>query len=479
EALAAPGDSDEETRRRAAQVLADMQMLANLEDARVRSTQTEAGFDLTDEDGSYAQAFREYGIDIDALDRDDAVLRIRARPIRYELSVLLDSWSYVRRRLATQGAMPAGKDWKELLEVARAADPDPWRDRFRKAVLNDNRQALVELAASAPLSSLRVETVDRLGDALLGMGAIDDAAAFLKKGQRLYPQDYWINTNLGLCLLRARPPQPEHAIRYFTAAVALRPEAALSHANLAVALAKHGELDATRDALTMAAALRGGAAPERNGPQTKPPGTGRASDYVCLSQWDKAAAEFAKTVWSRPLRDDAFAYACLLLIREDSEGYQRFCQETIEPAAETKDPWEAFVLARACAMARESPLDPARAIRWAKLAVAIDRHPWNFHVLGLAEYRAGELDQALQSFTKANVDAWNYKELNWFGLALVYHGLGQLDEARRCFDKGIQWLELQGAPGPDQPAKLLPPDWLEAQLLRREAEDLLEIKRSP
>ena len=164
-------------------------------------------------------------------------------PIRYELAVFLDSWSHVRRRLAQPGSKQFGKDWRELLEVARAADPDPWRDRFRKAVLNNDRKALVELAASAPISSLPVETVDRLGDALLGKGTIEEAAAFLKKGQRLHPQDYWINVNLAICLLRLRPRQLDDAIRYYTAAVALRPENAGNQVQLGYALGLYGKLD--------------------------------------------------------------------------------------------------------------------------------------------------------------------------------------------------------------------------------------------
>ena len=57
--------------------------------------------------------------------------------------------------------------------------------------------------------------------------------------------------------------------------------------------------------------------------------------------------------------------------------------------------------------------------------------------------------------------------------------LGHPDEARQCLDKGIQWLERESPPGPERPTKLLPQDWLEAQLLRREAEEMLKIKRSP
>jgi hypothetical protein len=46
-------------------------------------------------------------------------------------------------------------------------------------------------------------------------------------------------------------------------------------------------------------------------------------------------------------------------------------------------------------------------------------------------------------------------------------------------DKGVQWLEREGPPSPGQPAKILPQDWLEAQLLRREAEEMLKIKQNP
>jgi tetratricopeptide (TPR) repeat protein len=206
----------------------------------------------------------------------------------------------------------------------------------------------------------------------------------------------------------------------------------------------------------------------------------QARDYILLSQWDKAAAEYAKTDLSaRPLNDDAFAYACLFLIRGDGEGYDRFCQGMIQRAAQTEAPFEAYVLARSCAMAGKSPVDPARAVQWANQALAREQPAWYFHALGLAQYRAGQFDQALQSFTKASVKTWGHWELNWFGLALVHHRVGHPDEARECLAKGIQWLEREGPPGPGRPAKIHPLDWLEAQLLRLAAEEMLKIKRGP
>ncbi len=168
----------------------------------------------------------------------------------------------------------------------------------------------------------------------------------------------------------------------------------------------------------------------------------------------------------------------MFLIRGDSEGYDRFCQGMVKRAGQTEDHFEAFILARTCAMARKSPVDPTRTVQWANQAVAGNQGAWYFHALGLAQYRAGQFDQALQSFTKSNVEAWTLRELNWFGLALVHHRLGHPAEARRCLDKGIQWLERYGSPGPGHPANIHPIDWLEAQVLRREVEEMLKIKPS-
>ncbi len=239
EALVLTGGSDEPTHRHVREVLGDMEMLAELEGARVRSTENSVGYDLVQEDSGYARAFQEYGIDIDALDCDTAARLIRSRAIRYELTVFLDSWSGVRRHMGNRN----GKDWKELLEIARAADPDPWRDRVRKAILGDGGAALVELAASSPISSLTAETVDRLSAALIREDAIEEAAVFLKRGQRLHPQDFWINQNLADCYSGMGPRYLDEAIRYYSVAAALHPKTATTLHSLAHCLEAKGQVD--------------------------------------------------------------------------------------------------------------------------------------------------------------------------------------------------------------------------------------------
>jgi hypothetical protein len=61
-------------------------------------------------------------------------------------------------------------------------------------------------------------------------------------------------------------------------------------------------------------------------------------------------------------------------------------------------------------------------------------------------------------------------------LALVHHRLGHADEAERCLQRGSEWLDQVAPKKPGEPVRLFAGDWLEALLLRREAESLLKAK---
>ncbi len=85
----------------------------------------------------------------------------------------------------------------------------------------------------------------------------------------------------------------------------------------------------------------------------------RARDYILLSQWDRAAAEYANAdLLARPPDDDAFAYACLFLIRGDSEGYSRFCQGMMQRAAQAEGPHQAYRLRAAVRWRPRAPSIP-------------------------------------------------------------------------------------------------------------------------
>src|SRR5262249_5654448 len=144
--------------------------------------------------------------------------RIQAKSIRLELAAALDDWA-LRRRWARKD--DAG--WKELLATARLADPDEWRRQLREALARPDPKLLPELGAWERTAGLPPTTLALLAGTLRANGAAEQAAALLRQAQRRHPDDFWINEELAYTLTRLKPPPWEEAIRFYTAALALRP----------------------------------------------------------------------------------------------------------------------------------------------------------------------------------------------------------------------------------------------------------------
>src|SRR5262245_53035982 len=89
-------------------------------------------------DSLYGKTFRDWGLDIDHLSPQEAGERIRRSTVAIELAAALDDWSMIRRKV--RGAGDAS--WKNLLQVARAADGDEWRTRVREALGRGDQQTL-------------------------------------------------------------------------------------------------------------------------------------------------------------------------------------------------------------------------------------------------------------------------------------------------------------------------------------------------
>jgi hypothetical protein len=88
--------------------------------------------------------FRDHGLDVLRLSTEEAAERIQARSVPRELVAALQEWARVRRSSRPK----ADTTWKVLLTIARAADPDDWRNRLRKAWEEKDKKVLTELAAS-------------------------------------------------------------------------------------------------------------------------------------------------------------------------------------------------------------------------------------------------------------------------------------------------------------------------------------------
>jgi tetratricopeptide (TPR) repeat protein len=104
--------------------------------------------------------------------------------------------------------------------------------------------------------------------------------------------------------------------------------------------------------------------------------------------------------------------------------------------------------------------------------------------LGLAFYRAGEVEQAKQSLLRAVKERpeRDGAAMAWVVLALVYLRQGQPEEAGPCLKRVDAWLAERGKQFP--PATSLAPfgwDWnamLEVRWLRNEV-DVLRLKPIP
>src|SRR5262249_45088906 len=140
----------------------------------------------------------------------------RSKAVHGILVAALDHWLILAR---AKKAPEAG--WVE--QVLAEADHDPWRRRMRVARESDDRQSLEALAREVDATAQPAESLFLLHRSLRQRGAQEGAVALLRRAQEAFPGDFWINHDLGMALQDCQPPQYDEALRFLTAAVALRP----------------------------------------------------------------------------------------------------------------------------------------------------------------------------------------------------------------------------------------------------------------
>jgi tetratricopeptide (TPR) repeat protein len=227
---------DRDLRQHADELARDAQMGRRLEEARVRPA---VDLEPRARDAAYADAFRWYGLDVDHLDPAEAAERIRASAIAAQLIAALDEWAL----MCAPGMGQAPKRMARLA-VTRAADPDPLRNLIRDVLEGKRRVGLQDLIARAKPQALHPATAARLS----GLVRADApggpwATSVLRQVRQRHPGDFWVNYELGLRYMSLQPRQAEEAVRFFTAAVTLRPHSPGAHTNLGMALYHQGRLD--------------------------------------------------------------------------------------------------------------------------------------------------------------------------------------------------------------------------------------------
>jgi serine/threonine protein kinase/tetratricopeptide (TPR) repeat protein len=240
------GEADDALRRRVGGVRRDLAFVARLDGIRqehalhLEGRQNDAG-----PARDYPLAFRDYGVDVEALPVEEAVARLGGKPaLAAPIATALDDWVGARVGLGEGEAA-----WKPLISVARGLDPDPLRDRLR-AMWGRNfnpkewqevKTELLRLAESIDLKDESPGVLISLAG-VLDRAQLPDAAMRIRRdGQYAHPADFWLNYDLGVKLQLRK--DYAGALRYSSIAVSLRPDAAAAHEGLGGTLCYQGKLD--------------------------------------------------------------------------------------------------------------------------------------------------------------------------------------------------------------------------------------------
>ncbi len=213
----------------------DAEFVLHLDNIRLQSTSLARGdFDFRTADQAYAAAFANFGLPATTLSPDQAVHQLRDSTIRVELAAALTDWSLVRQRIGDE----VKPDWRYFLNIAKHIDPDPRRSLLRKEW---RKSELVEMAESPSMEKQPPTTLFLFVTAVTFQQANDEAMQIkLRNLQRQHANDFWLNFALAQYFEHTEPPRWDEAVRFYSVALGLRPDAASVHNNLGAALHKSG-----------------------------------------------------------------------------------------------------------------------------------------------------------------------------------------------------------------------------------------------
>jgi serine/threonine-protein kinase len=175
----------------------------------------------------YRKAFREYGLDVEALPAEQVAEHVRTLRLSVcmALESALDDWA---RRSGKPA--PTGRPARPRA-LADAVMRDTGGERPPRITVNLNdRQAVKALTDKIDVGKYPAHALCLLGLAL-GLGkdnasptGAEDAIAFLRRAQRRHPHDLWVNFYLLMFCATSKPPRGEEARQYAAVLTALRPE---------------------------------------------------------------------------------------------------------------------------------------------------------------------------------------------------------------------------------------------------------------
>lgn len=252
----------------------------------------------------------------------------------------------------------------------------------------------------------------------------------------------------------------------------------------------------------------------------------RANLYIRLGLWQRAASDYlrARGLGASTAGPWAYGIPHLLLYTGRVQEYRDLCQELYRQLDERGDPLMTGVVLRSCLISPDPPVPPGRLLERAQSTAAEDRLPAPFarkymaswrrqsehYLTGLAYLRSGNYEEAIAHLQQAaeqvpdwpyftprggpsserpnnpppdqtqrpnlpprNQPSWN---LAYAPLAMAHFRLGREAEAAAALARCQQMISdaVQGLiDAPLGNSNMFWPDWLEFQLLYREAAQLI------
>jgi tetratricopeptide (TPR) repeat protein len=428
----------------------ELDLVARLEEIRLEGATAKIEYLAGDADRDFEAAFREAGMGEVSSDVGAAVAWLGGTGVRGAVVAALDYWAAVAKGRERRA-------W--LLEVARRADPDPWRDAARDPATWEDAAALERLGGNERAAELPPQLLAALGlrVALLGR----NAEGLLRVAQGRNPGDFWSNYLLGNALLKGKQ---EEAIGYYRAAVAVRPGSAPAHSGLGLALHLQGKLDEAiaeyRQVIefdpksvpgpfsamalnNLAKALKQKGRPaealaelrkarERLAPKDALTHTLLGTTLYENGCLDEASAEFRKATELDPKDADAYCYLGDVLSQQ-GKGAEAIAEYRKAIALDPKLAQTHYNLGNALRAQGQA----GEAVTEYRKAIALDPKLAQAHNnLGLALRDQGQLDEAMSEYRQAIVLDPQLPQPH-FNLGLALRDQGQVEEAIIEFRKAI------------------------------------------
>jgi serine/threonine protein kinase/tetratricopeptide (TPR) repeat protein len=408
--------------RRATQTrAADLELLAGLEQARLEAAQSNKtrGWDEKRMDRRYGELFQDSHLPLESGSAEKAGQHIRASTVPLELAAFLDEWAMMRRRIDSTNVTR----WRYLLDVARTADPDAWRSQLREALATRNRDALVRLAAADEAMQLQPWTLAAVGRFLDGADATKPAEDLLRKAQRQYPHDFWINEHLAMLLWHAQPRRNDEAFPFFMACVVLRPQSAGAHLNLGASLKEKNDPQGAVAEYQKAVDLD---------PKCAPAYYNLGLNRLALGDEEGAIAAWRQAIASDPLYANAHTnLGASLLRKKDLDGAIAHLRQAI-----AADPGHANAHNNlGTALHHKQDLDAAIAEFLKAIASDPGHAPAHFNLGRVLEDKQ-DLEGAMAAYRQAIHFNPKYAKAH-FNLGRALHDRGDLEEAIAALRRAV------------------------------------------